>query len=62
MAKAGRSKGSGKKEEFGVRYCGLFKCKKRKWTHICCADCRETDCEAKCLNTPIKCGQVQRVG
>ena len=62
MAKVGRTKGSRKESSLGVRWCGLFKCRKRKWIHICCADCREKDCEARCLNIPKKCGQVQKTG
>lgn len=43
-----------------IRYCKLFKCKRYKWIHICCTDCRKMDCKERCLNTPEKCRQVKR--
>ena len=46
-------------EREGVRHCGLFKCKRRKWIHICCTDCREETCEERCINAPEKCRQVK---
>ena len=54
------------KEPKICRVCKLYKsgamCKTRRPTTlpvtVCCAECKNTNCENRCRNTPEKCGAV----